>query len=161
MNDKKFFPWRSISLIIVSVALTLLFLSPAAGQNESSNEQCEITLREIVADNSGGEIDPALKDITKDLKKLAYSSYRLEQTSRLTMRKGEKKIQELLGKNRLELTNDGLEEGKVRLKVKLSPDSGKEKSLETTMRVPDGYTFIIAGPAYGGGVLFLAFTTKF
>ena len=76
------------------------------------------------------------------------------------MRKAQTKTLDLLGETRLALTPEGYEEGKIRLKIKLSPSSSRDRALETLLRIPDGGTFIIGGPAYRDGVLILAFTAR-
>jgi len=148
------------SLYSIIAAFIFFGVSPAVAQEESSEAECEITLREIVADNSGAGIDSKLKDIKKDLEKLAYSTYRLEKTFHLILRKAQTKTLDLLGETRLALTPEGYEEGKIRLKIKLSPSSSRDRALETLLRIPDGGTFIIGGPAYRDGVLILAFTAR-
>ena len=134
-----------------------LFYSPAFAQQEGL---CEITVREIVAENTGRGLASGLKDLEKELGKLSYSTFRIEQTFRCSGRKGESNSFDLLGKNRLVLTAESFEEGKIRLKVVLSPESSSGKKLEMPLRIPDGGTFIIAGPQIGESVLFLAITAK-
>lgn len=147
-------------IFFIPAILAFLSLNSALGQSDKTGKGCEITIREIAADNSGKGTDPELKDIKKDLSKLAYSTFRLEQTLQVSLRDGETKTLELPGKNRLELTPEGLEGEKIRLRVKLSPESDKEKALETILRIPDGDTFLIVGPSYKDGVLIVAFTAK-
>ncbi|MFH1070483.1 MAG: hypothetical protein V1794_12760 [Candidatus Glassbacteria bacterium] len=122
--------------------------------------ECEITVREIVAENTGRGVDDKLNDIGRDLEKLSYSTFRLEQTHNRKLGQSVSGEFALLGDNKLLLTPEGFEEGKIRLKVKLTPKSGSQKVFETTLRIANGGTFIIAGPAHGQGVLFLAFTAK-
>ena len=153
----------SPSRILFSCFLSLLVIpgqpysSPAFAQQEGP---CEITVREIVAENTGQGLANELKDLGKELGKLSYSTFRLEQTFRCTGRKGESNSFGLLGKNRLVLIAESFEEGKIRLKVVLSPESSSEKKLEMPLRIQNGGTFIIAGPQIGEAVLFLAITAK-
>jgi hypothetical protein len=143
---------------LCTAVLLAVFL--AHGQVLAQAMEMEVTVREIVADNSGQGLDSKLRDIGKDLKKLTYTTYRLEQThnQHLDGNAGSKIV--LLGDNVLLLTSEGEEEGKLRLRVKLTPGDRKARSFESTLRIPDGGTFIIGGPAYGDGVLILAFTAR-
>ena len=150
-----------LPLYLLTAVLCLLLYSQGLAQQDNSSARCAITLREIAAENSRKGIDPKLKDIKKDLSKLSYSTFRLEKTSQVKIKKGETKSFDLAGKNRLELTAENFEEGKIRLKVKLSPVSSNEKALVTTVRTPDGGTFLIGGPSYDGNkVLILALTAR-
>jgi hypothetical protein len=123
--------------------------------------QCQIVVQEILAENTGQGLDDALKSLKKDLEKLNYSTYRLSNTHELNVKFSESGNLTLLGDNKLTLTAEGLDEnGKIRLKVKLSPRDSKAKSLDMVLRIPDGGTFLIGGPNYGQGALILAFTAK-
>src|SRR3989339_745946 len=86
-----------------------LFYSPAFAQQEGP---CEITVREIVAENTGRGLASGVKDLEKELGKLPYPPFRIEQTFRCSGRKGESNSFDLLGKNRLVLTAESFEEGK-------------------------------------------------
>ncbi len=141
-------------------AAALLAVLLAHTQGVAQAMEMEVTVREIVADNSGQGLDSKLKDIGKDLKKLTYTTYRLEQTHNQHLDGNEGSKIMLLGDNVLLLSSEGEEEGKLRLRVKLTPGDRKARSFESTLRIPDGGTFIIGGPAYGDGVLILAFTAK-
>lgn len=143
--------------------LAAVLLAVVLVQTQSLAQQradMEVVVREIVADNSGQGLDSQLKDIGGDLKKLAYTTYRLEQThnQRLTGNAQSKIV--LLGDNVLLLSSEGEEGGKLRLRVKLTPGNNKSRSFESTLRIPNGGTFIIGGPAHGDGVLILAFTAR-
>ena len=146
------------SLLALCAALLVAVLL-AQGQS-FAQQQMEVTVREIVADNSGKGIDSRLKDVGRDLKKLSYTSYRLEQTHNQHLDGSAQQKINLLGKNVLLINSEGEQDGKLRLKVKLTPGDRKARSFESTLRIPDGGTFIIGGPAYGDGVLFLAFTAR-
>ena len=151
-----------LPLSLPALCLTVLVAVLLTGAQSIAQQATgmEVVVREIVADNSGQGLDSRLKDIGKDLKKLAYTTYRLEQThsQRLTGNAQNKIV--LLGDNVLLLSSAGEEGGKLRLKVKLTPGNSKSRSFESTLRIPDGGTFIIGGPAHGDGVLILAFTAR-
>ncbi len=149
-----------LSLPALCLAALLAVLLAHARLAAQQKIDMEVVVRQIVADNSGQGLDPRLEDIGKDLEKLTYTTYRLEQThnQRLTG-SAQSKIM-LLGDNVLLLSSEGEEGGKLRLKVRLSPGNRKARSFESTLRIPDGGTFIIGGPAYGDGVLILAFTAR-
>ena len=140
--------------------LGMLSLYPFPARSQDWQGQCEITIREIVADNSETGVTAELEDLEKDLKKLAYSAYRLEHTYSKTVLKGETRKFDLIGDNHVELTLDGYEEGKIKLKVKISTGESGKRAFESTMRIAEGGTFLIAGPSYMEGVLILAFTAK-
>jgi hypothetical protein len=141
---------------------TAVLLAVLLGQSQviAQAMEMEVTVREIVADNSGQGLDSKLGDIGKDLKKLTYTTYRLEKTHDQHLDGNAQSKIVLLGDNVLLLSSEGEDEGKLRLKVKLTPGDSKARSFESTLRIPDGGTFIIGGPAYGDGVLILAFTAK-
>ena len=146
----------AFSLVLI-ISLPLLFSTLSL---QAQDSECEITVREIVAENSGRGVDDRLDDVRRDLEKLSYSTFRLEETHNRKIVLAESGEFRLLGDNKLVLTPEAFEGGKIRLRVKLTPKSGKEKAFESTMRIANGGTFIIAGPAHGEGVLFLAFTAK-
>jgi len=146
------------SFVPALLFMLLLFPFPARGQKWQG--ECGITIREIVADNSETGVAAELEDLEKDLKKLSYSAYRLEHTYRETLRQGETRKFELMGDNHLQLTLEDYEEGKIRLKVKISTGESGKRAFESTMRIAEGGTFLIAGPTYMEGVLILAFTAK-
>ncbi len=149
-----------LSLPALSLAVLLAVLLAHAQLAAQQKIDMEVVVREIVADNSGQGLDSRLKDIGKDLKKLAYTTYRLEQTHNQRLTGNAQSKIALLGDNVLLLSSEGEEGGKLRLKVRLSPGNRKARSFESTLRIPDGGTFIIGGPAYGDGVLILAFTAR-
>ena len=148
---------RLPALLPIAVLTALMYCIPATAQDELS---LEVVVREIVADNSGQGLDSRLGDIGKDMKKMSYTTFRLEQTHNLRLQGEQEGKVALLGKNQLSIVPAGEEEGKVRLKVKLTPGDKKQRSFESTLRIPDGGTFIIGGPAYGDGVLILALTAR-
>ncbi|MBW7997220.1 MAG: hypothetical protein FVQ81_11755 [Candidatus Glassbacteria bacterium] len=151
-------PSTLLHFALLPVLLAVMLAHVGAAAQNAVN--LDLTVREIVADNSGQGLDSRLDDIGRDLKKLAYSTFRLEKTHTRKL-EGEAQVRlELLGKNILLIDSQGVEEGKIRLKVKLTPGDKKQRSFESTLRIPDGGTFIIGGPAYGDGVLILAFTAK-
>jgi hypothetical protein len=151
---------RTCASSFILALLGLLFLYPVPARSQDWQDQCEITIREIVADNSETGVAAELEDLEKDLKKLAYSAYRLEHTYCRTVLKGETRKFDLMGDNHVELTLDGYEEGKIRLKVKISTGESGKRAFQSTMRIAEGGTFLIAGPSYMEGVLILAFTAK-
>ena len=149
-------------LRVLLAGLCVLCLGPwPAPLIAQTSGQCKVTVLEIVAENTGQGLADELKGLKTDLDKLNYSTYRLNDTHEVTISFSESKELTILGDNDLVLTAEGLDDkGMLRLKVKLSPRSAKEKGLETTMRIPDGGTFLIGGPAHGKGVIILAFTAK-
>ena len=160
MNQIKILFQRTYASSFILALLGLLFLYPVPARSQDWQDQCEITIREIVADNSESGVAAELEDLEKDLKKLAYSAYRLEHTYRQTVLKGETKKFDLMGDNHVELTLEGYKEGKIRLKVKISTGESGKRAFESTIRIVEGGTFMIAGPSYMEGVLILAFTAK-
>ncbi len=153
MPSRTSFP-ISPATALLALGLALLLSLPARAQ------AYEVVLRQVAAENTGQGIDPELKDIRNDLQKLSYTTCRLERTDRLSLDEGQSQELGLLGENRLILTAEGFENGKIRLRVKLSPRSSKEEALETVLRISSGNTFLIGGPSYGEGVLILAFTAR-
>lgn len=148
---------RSVLPLLIMAAFSVS--APLLRAQEA--RQCQIAVREILAENTGQGLDDQLKDLKKDFNKLTYSTYRLTNTYELKLAFSESGDLTILGDNKLTLTAEGLDEnGKIRLKVKLSPRDSKAKVLDMIMIIPDGGTFLIGGPNYGQGVLFLAFTAK-
>ena len=149
---------RLFPILVPVVLAAALFCRPAAAKDD---QKLEVIVREIVANDSDQGLDSRLGDIGRDLKKMAYTTYRLEQTHNNLLEGNQESKVTLLGKNELLLVSEGEEEGKVRLRVKFSPSDKKQRSFfESTLRIPNGGTFIIGGPAYGDGVLILALTAK-
>ncbi|MBN2289974.1 MAG: hypothetical protein JXQ83_11630 [Candidatus Glassbacteria bacterium] len=143
--------------LALHLALPLALL---AGTGQLAAQQFTITVRQVAADNSGGGVDPELADVKKDLGSLNYNTFRLKKTVKIQCGLAEEKTLELLGDNRLTLQPQGYQDGRIRLKVKLSPADSKDRGMDTVLRIPDGGTFLIGGPSYGEGVLILAFTAS-
>ncbi|MCE5270611.1 hypothetical protein LLH00_04945 [bacterium] len=147
--------------LLTIAVLLMLILAPAAPLTAQEPNRCRITVLEILADKSGQGLDNELKALKKDLDKLNYTTYRLSNSYQLSTVFSQPSDLTLLGENKLTLTAEGVEDnGKIRLKVKLSPRDSKEKSIEMVTRVADGGMFLLGGPSQGDGVLILAVTVK-
>lgn len=145
--------------LLLCCSLIWMAFSLTASLQAQNPSECRVTVLEIVAENTGQGLAAELKDLKKDLEKLNYSTYRLSNTYDMNLSFTQARDLKILGECTLVLTAEGVDEnGKILLKVKLS--SGKDKGLETLMRIPDGGTFLIGGPAHGKGVIILAFTAK-
>jgi hypothetical protein len=138
--------------------LIAIFMAAASGVLYQLHAQQLVTfnIRQIEADNSGRGIDSGLDDIKKDLQRISYDTFRLNENKNVKCRLKEDIKLELLGENRLELRPLGFDGEKIRFEFKFS---GK-KTWNTTLLLQNGGTFIFVGPSYGDGVLILALTSS-
>ena len=120
-----------------------------------------LKVRQIAADNSGSGVDKNLDDIKHDLKKINFNSFSLKKTDNVDLGENETVKLEVLGNNTLEFVCGRRCRRKLKLNVRIGPNNSKSKAMNTTLRIPDGATFLIGGPAYGEGSLILAFTASF
>lgn len=149
-------------LLCGTLWMALSLVAPLKAQDSPSGSgDCTVTVLEIVAENTGQGLAEELKSLQKDLERLNYTTYRLNNTHETRITFSQPHNLTLLGDHSLVLTAEGTDDnGMIRLKVKLSPKGSKDKALETLMRIPDGGTFLIGGPSHGKGVLILAFTAR-
>ena len=147
--------------ILIATAY-VFFLVLAAGVADSVRAaDFVLKVRQIAADNSGSGVDKDLDDIKHDLKKINFNSFSLRKTDNVNLSEKESAKLEVLGDNTLEFVAEGVVDGKLKLNVRIGPKNSKSKNMNTTLRIPDGATFLIGGPAYGEGSLILAFTASF
>ena len=154
--------YRKLPPAMLIATAYVLFLLLAAGIGDSLRAaDFVLKVRQIAADNSGSGVDKNLDDIKHDLKKINFNSFSLKKTDNVDLGENETVKLEVLGDNTLEFVAEGVVDGKLKLNVKIGPKNSKSKAMNTTLRIPDGATFLIGGPAYGEGSLILAFTASF
>jgi hypothetical protein len=152
-------PALAVSVLVFVVASILsLPDSTVSAEGESSAVKTVIYL--IEASDGPGGIDPAIKDIVKQVSgTLRYSSYKVFSTIRKKIDIGDDEDISLPGSRELNIRALGYEEDRIKLRVKIAEKSGRGESrdmVNTEIRIVKGGTFIIGGYDHDGGKLIVA-----
>ncbi len=146
---------RAVALVAGCVALA----APIAGfadQERHAPREVIVTTRIVMASNKGvaGLRGAGSKALEKSFLMFPYTSYRLLQEARRPVRM--KKMAEfpVPGGRRLLIQPTGFENGRVSLYVMLMHD--QKALVNTVLRLRSPGEFVVAGPQYGEGVLFLS-----
>ncbi len=123
--------------------------------------QVQVRMRVILASNAGQEIDPALRDVHKELGSLfSFTSYRLVRDENLNLSLNQPaKIIGRTGKAFLEATLVGLRRNMAELKLRVVREG--TEILNTQIRLFSGRTVLVGGPRYGEGVVIYAIYGNF
>lgn len=118
-------------------------------------------MRVILASNAGQEIDPALRDVHKELGSLfTFTSYRLVRDESLNLSLNQPaKIIGRTGKAFLEATLVKLHRNMAELKLRVVREG--TEILNTQVRLFSGRTILVGGPRYGEGVVIYAIYGNF
>ncbi len=113
-----------------------------------------LNIRVIHAHNKSKEIDPQLKDLAKDLAKLAFTGYALKDQATFNLDTGAAARMQLpdgewMAVRAQEITKDG------GLRLELAVEKLKFKS---TVTIAAGATLAVGGPPFDAGALILAIT---
>jgi hypothetical protein len=151
---------RHILILILSVVLVFSLGSAIYAQPSDSSGDVRIVVYMIEASDGVPGVDPQIKEIIKDLKReLRYSTYKLVSKVPKKIRIGSSEGINLPDSRKLLLYAQGYENGRVKLRVKVTEKSGRgpERSvLNTEFRIVRGGTIIIGPYNYREGKLILA-----
>ncbi|RMG11510.1 MAG: hypothetical protein D6729_17855 [Deltaproteobacteria bacterium] len=137
-------------MLVAGVGALLLL---AAAQPAWAGTEVSIQVTVVHASHAGKRVDPALKDLQRQLEDFGFTSYVLEDQRKLTLKLKAPGEVPLPGGRVLTVTPVAREpDGRLKIRVAIGP----KKILDTTVIVEPGGTFIIGGPKYEGGVLMIA-----
>ena len=131
------------------------------GKKEAEANTVDINLLVVHASTTGNSIDPKLKNLTSHFDNYKYTSYALIKEHDATL-KDKKDKSFIVSGNKTTITVSVLshDDKRARLKIRiLGPNS--KLLLDTTASVKRNGTFIVAGPKYKDGILFLPITVKY
>lgn len=143
-------PFSILGIAIVAVALALT-------QTAHADSYYTVEIRIIEARPVAGGVDPKLKRYERDFKNLPYKSFKQLDAHTKRVRKGETVSMQFPGPGRrlLKVRANGTKGDKHGFK--LSIDALR---FNSTVRIPDNGTVIVAGPKHGNGVIMLAITAR-
>ena len=151
---------KDFLIFLLSVILVFSLTPGICAQPSDSPGDVRIVVYMIEASNDAPGVDSQIKDIIKDLRKeLRYSTYRLISKVPKKIKIGGRESVKLPGSRNLLLFAQGYENGRVKLRVKVTEKSGRgpERSvLNTEFRIVRGGTIIIGPYNYHEGKLILA-----
>lgn len=119
-------------------------------------QSIKVGIRVIKASNAGSELNPVLRDISSQLARLNYSSYKLIKQDSKTGQSGQSVQFSLPDGDQMNVQISGLDESFVNLKVIL-----KQAGLKTNFKIVNGGTVIIGGNKFDDGTLVIALTASF
>lgn len=131
-------------------ALAVVSMEP----REASAQTASVTVRVILASNSGGGVDGSLSGISGQLTSRfrQYSSFRQLAVHSVSLSSGSARSVSLPNGQSMTVRFDGMAGSSYRIGVSL-PGGG------TTVTSPRGGLFFLAGPPYSGGILVVAVST--
>lgn len=112
----------------------------------------------VVHATDNGQVDPQLVNLMQNFKRAGYTGFDLMSTEKASLATGKETVISLPGERRLRVTV--LERTATQAKVRLRIMKDGNKILDTTVSIPDGRYFMIAGPKYKGGALILPVRVK-
>ena len=101
------------------------------------------------------QMDPKLKSLASQLKKLPFNSYRLKDRTMLRLKDASKGSVQLPGGEWVEIKALGLGEDKKRLRLRI--EIGKN-TFKATVAIAAGARVVLKGPRFQGGTLVLVLT---
>ncbi len=140
---------RTAFLLTAFFVVSLFSLPPAFAQ-------VHVRMRVILASNAGQDIDPALRDVHKELGSLfSFTSYRLVRDESLNLSLNQPaRITGRTGKAFLEVTLIGQHRNIAELRLRVVREG--TEILNTQVRLFPGRTVVIGGPRHGEGVVIYA-----
>ena len=122
-----------------------------------AEENYGIEIRVISAQPGGGGIDPALRAYARDFKAMPYKSFKLLDSHRKTLRKGETVSMQFPGQGRrlMKVRSNGKKGGKHGITLAIDA-----LNFKTSVRIPERGTLIVGGPKHEKGVILLAVTAR-
>ena len=131
------------------------------GKKSAITNSVDIGLLIVHASSKGNNIDPKLRSLASHFDNYNYTSYSLIKEHHDVIKDKKEKSYPIPG-NKTIVTISILshDEKRARLKIHIMGANGK-LLLDTTASVKRNGTFIVAGPKYKDGILFLPITAKY
>jgi hypothetical protein len=127
--------------------------------NPSAAEKVTIKVWTVHASNSHKEVDERLIRITKYLKNLNYSGFKLlSKDAAQLAAKGKQKFQ-IAGGKTVKVTVLSRDEKRARVRVEVHGSKGK--LVDTTVNIRRNGLFMVAGPKHKGGILVLPIFARY
>lgn len=144
---------RIVKTWMLSLGFCAGFLLSAQAQAKDSYQ---IDIRIISAQPNGNGIDPALRSLSRDLQAMPYKSYKLLDSHKKKMRKGESVSMQFPGAKRfLNVKAEGRRGDKLTFAISIDA-----LRFRTRASIPDKGTLVIGGPKHQHGVILLALTAS-
>ena len=131
------------------------------GNKPPLTNSVDIGLLIVHASSDGNTIDPKLRNLTSHFDNYKYTSYSLIKEHNEVLKDKTEKSYPIPGnKTIITITLLSHDETRARLKIHIMGANGK-LLLDTTASVIRNGTFIVAGPKYKDGILFLPITANY
>jgi len=135
----------------------LALLSLGSPTMAAGADAVRLGVRVIYASNQGQHIDPGLASVERQLRSsFRYSSYRRLDSHELVRSIGQQGTIPLPGGRTLLLAPQGVSGGSVVLLVSIQ--GGGRAPFNSELKLANGGTILVGGPAHEAGVLILAIT---
>lgn len=145
--------------LIPLLSLVLLVMAIKGGREVSAQGRISIKVEAIYASNTGGGTDPKLSRLQGQLSSLFnYSTYKLMDVRRLSLKIDEEGVVPLPGNRSLEIVPKQSGGGVVQISVAIKEAGGY--ILTTDFRVVNRGTILVGGPKDREGVLIIAITVE-
>ena len=149
-------------LITVVMWLVMASTALAAGENTERaalGETVRVRIWSVHATKSGAQVDEALAQVSKHLKRLDYGTFKLIRKDGIAVPpKGTRKA-EIAGGKTVRVTVIERNEERARVRVRIG--DGNSVVLDTTVAIRRNGFFIVAGPRYKGGILVLPIFARY
>jgi hypothetical protein len=146
------FRFHRITAVALLISLTAAGLPPPAAGADAVRLGVDV----IYASNEGQRVDPSLAGVERQLRTFRYSSFRRLGSHQLVRSIGQQGTIPLPGGRTLLLAPQGVSGGSVVLL--LSIQGGGRAPFNTELKLANGGTILVGGPAHEAGVLILAVT---
>jgi hypothetical protein len=147
---------RRIALFL-TIAFTLLFFSASL-----SHAQIQLRMRSIHASDADSNVDPALKDLHKELGSLfSFTSYRLMREEMLNLSLNQPvSFFSREGRIDVEVTLVGLHKGTAEVRIRVTREGSQV--LNTQVRLSSGRTVLVGGQRHrrGGVVIYALYAPR-
>ena len=129
-----------------------------ATQEDEATGKVQVDVMVVHATNSG-QVDPRLQDLQRQLDHTRYTGFEVLSTSSEDLGQGQVANVTVVGGRKVKVRLIERTERQARVRIELY--KGNEKKLDTTVSIPRGRTFLVAGPKYEEGVLIFPITVTY
>jgi hypothetical protein len=112
----------------------------------------------VVYANNSGQVDPRLRGLKEQLAMMNFTGYQVLSTHTAALGTGQDQAFAIEGGRKMEITVVSFTETSVRVRIELF--KGSEKTIDTTVNIRNGRTFLMGGPKYQGGSLIFPLTVS-
>lgn len=113
----------------------------------------------IYAHNEDNQVDPALRDVMRQLKNFRFTGYRMLENHPTSLAVGQSTSFAVPGGRKISM--DLVDRNDTQAKVRIRMFNGSEKVLDTTVSIHRDRSFMIGGPSYEKGKLILPVTVNY